>query len=181
MARGWRIPCRVWMRPGPPHSESRTGVSAPAVHQKCRIHKNQCMRHPVIVSFPPTRDHFDGKPCCFSDADDKDSKASVPGAVGVGDGKRPLTPTTSRTWGSSPRSSATLSPREREKPATRAGRAKKNSCPLPGERVAAMRRRVRGLVPGPASRICQTPSASPARPWLYPTFKTEGQGPARMP
>jgi hypothetical protein len=21
----------------------------------------------------------------------------------------------------------------------------------------------------------------PAQPWLYPTFKTEGQGPARMP
>jgi len=56
----WRILCTVCMRPGPSPSEPRTGGSAPAIHPKCRIHKSQFMRHPVIVSFPPTRDHLDG-------------------------------------------------------------------------------------------------------------------------
>ena len=38
--RRWRIHYRVGMRPGPPPSESRTGVSAPAIHPKCRTHLN---------------------------------------------------------------------------------------------------------------------------------------------
>ncbi len=59
--RGWRIHCTVCMQPGPPPSDSRTGGSAQAIHQKCRIHKNQCMRHPMIISFPPARDHLNGK------------------------------------------------------------------------------------------------------------------------
>jgi hypothetical protein len=81
-------------------------------------------------------------------------------------GKRPLT---------RPRPSATLSPREREK--------KQRTCarnyygPLRGERVAAMRRRVRGLFQRWAhpqntdSWIRRTLAASPAEPGGLPTTR----------
>jgi hypothetical protein len=52
--RGWRIHCCVCMRPWPLLSDALSGGSGLAIHWKCRIHKNQCMRHPVIVSFPQT-------------------------------------------------------------------------------------------------------------------------------